>query len=509
MFDAQSLTVPVGQEVQNSKEVENTSKNSRKAKVDSFVAKLEKDQSLQDSIRGRKYNYLFNDFGLPTIENQPIFVQLYKRSLKQFKDYPLSEDIWESICEDAVEKGVDIQESDKYSLGKDFYSYLYNAAIEDCAKIYEQETSNGVAESERKVRTLGNNIYYYADAQKFDELLTSIRNKLSDIATRQQLIDEIKQTKFNTDSKPVEPVIQQTDDIKKPFEKKVEPTENTDKTDVNSDESIQDKFKEIDETSDELKKPVEEPVKKSDVTVGEQSKSNMKKSILQILEDTFGIQVKTKKTQEHQELKQPEPVKDIDNKDETLENEDKQIDDDLSNEENKDINTETDNNNIESLSDTDTEETDMRIVKDTVKHEAFGIQIDFDIPDFIKINNDPRWFNDLKNNGYVLERFLDSESANSRLFLFDFSGTKESLNDNIISVYDAVSKKMVQDSVSVLAILYMMANGLAGLNPDSTEQDIMSQIQNNKWIIGLLLKYSYLRNRYLVVKAYNPEEEAE
>lgn len=151
----------------------------------------------------------------------------------------------------------------------------------------------------------------------------------------------------------------------------------------------------------------------------------------------------------------------------------------------------------------------MRVVKDTVKHEAFGVQIDFDIPDFIKINNDPRWFNDLKNNGYVLERFLDSESANSRLFFFDFSGTKESLNDNIISVYDSVSKKMVQDSVSVLAILYMMANGLAGLNPDSTEQDIMSQIQNNKWIKGLLLKYSYLRNRYLVIKAYNPEEEAE
>jgi len=43
MFDAQSLTVPVGQEVQSSKEVENTSKDSRKAKIDSFLAKLEKD----------------------------------------------------------------------------------------------------------------------------------------------------------------------------------------------------------------------------------------------------------------------------------------------------------------------------------------------------------------------------------------------------------------------------------------------------------------------------------
>lgn len=507
MVDAQSLTVPVGQEVQSSKEVENTSRDSRKAKIDSFLAKLEKDQNLQDSIRGRKYNYLFNDFGLPTIENQPIFVQLYKRSLGQFRDYPLSEDIWENICEDAVEKGVDIQESDKYSLGKDFYSYLYNAAIEDCTKIYEHETSDGVAESDRKVRILGNNIYYYVDPQKFDELLTNIRNKLSDIATRQQLIDEIKQAKFNTDSKPVEPVIQQTDDIKKPFEKKVEPTENTNKTEVDSGESIQDKFKELDESPDEPKKPVEEPVKNSEITVEEQDKSSMKKSVIQ---DFLSSILKNKdKTNETQEPKQPEPVEDIDNKDETLESEDKQIDDSLSNEENKDINTETDNSNIEDLSDTDTEETDMRVVKDTVKHEAFGVQIDFDIPDFIKINDDPRWFNVLKNNGYVLERYLDNESANSRLFFFDFNGTKESLNDNIISVYDAVSKKMVQDSVSVLAILYMMANGLDGLNPDSTEQDIMNQIQNNKWIKGLLLKYSYLRNRYLVIKAYNPEEEVE
>lgn len=506
MFDAQSLTVPVGQEVQSSKEVENTSRNQRQAKIDSFLAKLEKSEGLKSSIRGRKYNYLFNDFGLPTIENQPIFVQLYKNNLGQIKNYQISDDLWENICEDAVEKGVDIQESDKYSLGKDFYSYLYNAAIEDCAKIYEQETSDGVAESERKVR-LSSGSYFYADAQKFDELLTSIRNKLSDIATRQQLIDEIKQAKFNTDSKPVEPVIQQIDDSKKPFEKKVEFTENTNKTDVNSGESIQDKFKELDETPDEPEKPVEEPAKKSEITVEEQNKSNMKKPVIQ---DFLSSILKNKdKAKENQEPKQPEPVEDIDNKDETLENEDKQIDDDLSSEENKDINTETDNNNIEDLSDTDTEETDMRVVKDTVKHEAFGVQIDFDIPDFIKINDDPRWFNDLKNNGYVLERFLDSESANSRLFFFDFSGTKESLNDNIISVYDAVSKKMVQDSVSVLAILYMMANGLAGLNPDSTEQDIMSQIQNNKWIKGLLLKYSYLRNRYLVIKAYNPEEEVE
>lgn len=497
MFDAQSLTVPVGQEVQNFKEVENTSKNSRKAKINSFVAKLEKDQNLQDSIRGRKYNYLFNDFGLPTIENQPIFVQLYKHSLKQFKDYPLSEDIWENICEDAVEKGVDIQESDKYSLGKDFYSYLYNAAIEDCAKIYEQETSAGVAESERKVRMLGNNIYYYTDAQKFDELLTSIRNKLSDIATRQQLIDEIKQAKFNTDSKPVEPVIQQIDDIKKPFEKKVEPTENTDKTDVNSDESIQDKFKELDEPSDEPKKPVEESVKKSEVTVEEQNKSNMKKSVIQ---DFLSSILKNKdKTKENQEPKQPEPVEDIDNKDETLESEDKQIDYDLSNEENKDINTETDNNNIESLSDTDTEETDMNNKeKDSnVRFSAFGIDLTFEVPDFAIVSKTQKLVDEyLNKNQYI--------PSSDRYAFRNIILLPDQRKRNIIGMLNDENDKEQNywGRPQELIVCWLMKNSLYGLNPEQTEEDVLNKISDRQWVQELRKKNIGLNNLIFDTKTY-------
>ena len=477
MFDAQSLTVPVGQEVQSSKEVENTSRDQRQAKIDSFLAKLEKDQNLQDSIRGRKYNYLFNDFGLPTVENQPIFVQLYKRSLGQFKDYPLSEDIWENICEDAVEKGVDIQESDKYSLGKDFYSYLYNAAIEDCTKIYEQETSDRVAESNRKVRILGNNIYYYVDPQKFDELLTSIRNKLSDIATRQQLIDEIKQAKFNTDSKPVEPVIQQIDDIKKPFEKKVEPTENTDKTEVNSDESIQDKFKELDELSDEPKKPVEEPVKKSEITVEEQDKSNMKKSVIQ---DFLSSILKNKdKTAKAQEPKQPEPVEDIDNKDETLESEDKQIDDDLSSEENKDINTETDNSNIEDLSDTDTEETDMNNKeKDSnVKFSAFGVDLTFEVPDFAIVSKTQE---DIDRYLYENKYIPGSEDGAFRSVIL----RPDQKETNIVGMLNdgSAEEQNYWGKVSDLLVCWMMKNNLYGLTPGQKEEDILDKITDKQWL---------------------------
>lgn len=496
MFDAQSLTVPVGQEVQNSKEVENTSRDQRQAKIDSFLAKLEKDQNLQDSIRGRKYNYLFNDFGLPTIENQPIFVQLYKRSLKQLKDYPLSEDIWESICEDAVEKGVDIQESDKYSLGKDFYSYLYNAAIEDCAKIYEQETSDGVAESERKVRMLGNNIYYYTDAQKFDELLTSIRNKLSDIATRQQLIDEIKQANFNTDSKPVEPVIQQIDDIKKPFEKKVEPTENTDKTEVDSGESIQDKFKELDETPDEPEKPVEEPVKKSEITVEEQSKSNMKKSVIQ---DFLSSILKNKdKAKETQEPKQPEPVEDIDNKDDNLESKDKQIDDDLSSEENKDINTETDDSNIEDLSDTDTEETDMNKEKDSnVRFSAFGIDLTFEVPDFVIVSKTQKLVDEyLNKNQYI--------PSSDRYAFRNIILLPDQRKRNIIGMLNDENDKEQNywGRPQELIVCWLMKNSLYGLNPEQTENDVLSKISDRQWVQELRKKNIGLNNLIFDTKTY-------
>ena len=477
MFDVQSLTVSAGQEVQNSKEVENTSRDSRKAKVDSFVAKLEKNEGLRTSIMGRKYNYLFNDYGLPTVENQPIFVRLYRGNLGQLKNYQISDDLWENICEDAVEKGVDIQESDKYSLGKDFYSYLYNAAIEDCAKIYEQETSDRVAESERKVRTLGNNIYYYADAQKFDELLTSIRNKLSDIATRQQLIDEIKQTKFNTDSKPVEPVIQQTDDIKKPFEKKVEPTENTDKTEVNSDESIQNKFKELDEPSDEPKKPVEEPVKKSDITVEEQDKSNMKKSVIQ---DFLSSILKNKdKTKETQEPKQPEPVEDTDNKDKTLESEDKQIDDDLSSEENKDINTETDNNNIERLSDTDTEETDMNNKeKDSnVRFSAFGIDLTFEVPDFVIVSKTQE---DIDRYLYENKYIPGSEDGAFRSVIL----RPDQKETNIVGMLNdgSAEEQNYWGKVSDLLVCWMMKNNLYGLTPEQKEEDILDKVTDKQWL---------------------------
>ena len=497
MFDAQSLTVPVGQEVQSSKEVENTSRNQRKAKIDSFLTKLEKDQNLQDSIRGRKYNYLFNDFGLPTVENQPIFVQLYKRSLRQFKDYPLSEDIWENICEDAVEKGVDIQESDKYSLGKDFYSYLYNAAIEDCAKIYEQETSDGVAESERKVRMIGNNVYFYADSQKFDELLTSIRNKLSDIATRQQLIDEIKQAKFNTDSKPVEPVIQQIDDIKKPFEKKVEPTENTDKTEVNSDESIQDKFKELDEPSDEPEKPVKEPVKKSELTVEEQDKSNMKKSVIQ---DFLSSILKNKdKTAKTQEPKQPEPVEDIDNKDETLESEDKQIDDDLSSEENKDINTETDNSNIEDLSDTDTEETDMNNKeKDSnVRFSAFGIDLTFEVPDFAIVSKTQKLVDEyLNKNQYI--------PSSDRYAFRNIILLPDQRKRNIIGMLNDENDKEQNywGRPQELIVCWMMKNSLYGLNPKQTEEDVLNKISDRQWVQELRKKNIGLNSLIFDTKTY-------
>ena len=348
--------------------------------------------------------------------------------------------------------------------------------MKDCVKIYEQENLDKVPESDRKVRVIGNNIYYYADAQKFDELLTSIRNKLSDIATRQQLIDEIKQTKFNTDSKPVEPVIQQTDDIKKPFEKKVEPTENTDKTEIDSGESIQYKFKELDETPDEPKKPVEQPVKKSEITIEEQSKSNMKKSVIQ---DFLSSILKNKdKAKENQEPKQPEPVEDIDNKDKPLDSEDKQIDD-LSSEENSDINTETDNNNIEDLSDTDTEETDMNNKeKDSnVRFSAFGIDLTFEVPDFAVVSKTQE---DIDRYLYENKYIPGSEDGAFRSVIL----RPDQKETNIVGMLNdgSAEEQNYWGKVSDLLVCWMMKNSLYGLTPEQKEEDILDKVTDKQWL---------------------------
>ena len=344
---------------------------------------------------------------------------------------------------------------------------------------------------------IGNNVYFYADSQKFDELLTSIRNKLSDIATRQQLIDEIKQAKFNTDSKPVEPVIQQIDDIKKPFEKKVEPTENTDKTEVNSDESIQDKFKELDEPSDEPEKPVKEPVKKSELTVEEQDKSNMKKSVIQ---DFLSSILKNKdKTAKTQEPKQPEPVEDIDNKDETLESEDKQIDDDLSSEENKDINTETDNSNIEDLSDTDTEETDMNNKeKDSnVRFSAFGIDLTFEVPDFAIVSKTQKLVDEyLNKNQYI--------PSSDRYAFRNIILLPDQRKRNIIGMLNDENDKEQNywGRPQELIVCWMMKNSLYGLNPKQTEEDVLNKISDRQWVQELRKKNIGLNSLIFDTKTY-------
>lgn len=443
--------------VEKSTEVEYAVKNPR---IEKFIKSLENNcwrtaKDLGQSLGGSKYNYVFNDYGIHGVGySQEIFCRLYFRQL----NYMLKKFVGN------IFKGYDYKK--KFVEKSIEYDNLWKRIVDDA------EIKGAVVNSNEY--ELG--LYFYVILYLYCIYeLNKDSNKLEDIQSL-KLLQGCYEGTINV-----------------------------------SFESPDDMQKIIDKIRNNLESGALNLEKAHSIIDSIDSSVSMQE-IIDKLDNRYEFDIKEQSLDEQTQIgepKQPEPVEDIDNKDETLESEDKQIDDDLSSEESKDINTETDNSNIENLSDTDTKETDMRVVKDTVKHEAFGVQIDFDIPDFIKINDDPRWFNELKNNGYVLERFLESESANSRLFLFDFSGTKESLNDNIISVYDGVSKKMVQDSVSVLAILYMMANGLAGLNPDSTEQDIMNQIQNNKWIKGLLLKYSYLRNRYLVIKAYNPEEEAE
>lgn len=438
--------------VKKSTEVEYAVKNPR---IEKFIKSLENNcwrtaKDLGQSLGGSKYNYVFNDYGVHGVGySQEIFCRLYFRQLNYmlkkfvgnvFKEYEYKKKF--------VEKSIE-------------YDNLWKRIVDDA------ETKGAVVNSNEY--ELGLYFYVILYLRCIYEL-NKESNKLEGIQSLKLLQGHYEGT--------ISVSFESPDDMQKIIDKI--------RDDLESGALNLEKAHSIIDSID------------SSVSIQE---------IIDKLDSGYEFDIKGQCLYgqiQVEEPKQPEPVEDIDNKDETLESEDKQIDDDLSSEENKDINTETDNNSIESLSDTDTEETDMRVVKDTVKHEAFGVQIDFDIPDFIKISTDSDMMQEFEELNYKIEK--DPENIS---FFADLRGNKESFSENIICVYDTVDKREVWDKVAVLTILYLMSNSMLGLNPDSTEQDIMDKITNRDWILKLCNTYSYLQDFFFKTEEYRLGEEVE
>lgn len=452
--------IQAGAVVEKSTEVEYAVKNPR---IEKFIKSLENNcwrtaKDLGQFLGGSKYNYVFNDYGIHGVGySQEIFCRLYFKQLNYM-----------------LQKFV----------GNIFKGYEYKKKFAEKSIEYDNLWKRIVDDAEAKGAVVNSNeyelgLYFYVILYlRCIYELNKESNKIDGIQSL-KLLQGYYEGTINVSFESPDDMQKIIDEIRNNLESGALNLEKAHSIIDSIDSSVS-----IQEIIDRLDSGYE-----FDTEFDTKEKS---------LDECVQIE----------EPKQPEPVEDIYNKDETLENKDKQIDDDLSSEENKDINAETDNNNIEGLSDTDTEETDMRVVKDTVKHEAFGVQIDFDIPDFIKVSDAPDIVEEFEEMQYDIRRGLSSESENNKLFFADFSGSRESFKDNIICVYDTVFKRPTYDSVSVLTILYLMHSGLMGLNPDSTENDILAKIQDQDWIDELCSMYIYLVDIFFVTEKYEIREEA-
>lgn len=444
--------IQAGAVVEKSTEVEYAVKNPR---IEKFIKSLENNcwrtaKDLGQFLGGSKYNYVFNDYGIHGVGySQEIFCRLYFKQL----NYMLQKFVGN------IFKGYDYKK--KFAEKSIEYDNLWKRIVDDA------ETKGAVVNSNEY--ELGLYFYVILYLRCIYEL-NKESNKIDDIQSL-KLLQGYYEGTLNVSFESPDDMQKIIDEIRNNLESGALNLEKAHSVIDSIDSSVS-----IQEIIDRLDSGYEFDVKE------------------QSLDECVQIE----------EPKQPEPVEDIDNKDETLENEDKQIGDSLSSEENKDINTETDNSNIEDLSDTDTEETDMRVVKDTVKHEAFGVQIDFNIPDFIKVSKDSDMIQEFEELDYKIEK--DPKNVQ---FFTDFRGNKESFSENIICVYDNAAKREVWDKVAVLTILYLMSNSMLDLNPDSTEQDIMDKITNHDWILKLCNTYSYIQDFFFKTEEYRPGEEVE
>lgn len=447
--------IQAGVVVEKSTEVEYAVKNPR---IEKFIKSLENNcwrtaKDLGQFLGGSKYNYVFNDYGIHGVGySQEIFCRLYFKQLNYM-----------------LQKFV----------GNIFKEYDYKKKFAEKSIEYDNLWKRIVDDAEAKGAVVNSNEY---ELGLYFYVILYLRC-IYELNKESNKIEGIQSLKL--------------------LQGYYEGTLNV------SFESPDDMQKIIDEIRNNLESGALNSGKAHSIIDSIDSSVSIQE-IIDRMDSEYEFDIKEQSSDEQTQIgepKQPEPVEDIDNKDDNLESEDKQIDD-LSSEENKDINTETDDSNIEDLSDTDTEETDMRVVKDTVKHEAFGVQIDFDIPDFIKVSDAPDIVEEFEEMQYDIRRGLSGESENNKLFFADFSGSRESFKDNIICVYDTVFKRPTYDSVSVLTILYLMHSGLMGLNPDSTESDILAKIQDQDWIDELCSMYIYLVDIFFVTEKYEIREEA-
>lgn len=433
--------------VEKSTEVEYAVKNPR---IEKFIKSLENNcwrtaKDLGQSLGGSKYNYVFNDYGIHGVGySQEIFCRLYFRQL----NYMLKKFVGN------IFKGYDYKK--KFVEKSIEYDNLWKRIVDDA------EIKGAVVNSNEY--ELG--LYFYVILYLYCIYeLNKDSNKLEDIQSL-KLLQGCYEGTINV-----------------------------------SFESPDDMQKIIDKIRNNLESGALNLEKAHSIIDSIDSSVSMQE-IIDKLDNRYEFDIKEQSLDEQTQIgepKQPEPVEDIDNKDETLESEDKQIDDDLSSEESKDINTETDNSNIENLSDTDTEETDMNNKeKDSnVRFSAFGIDLTFEVPDFAIVSKTQKLVDEyLNKNQYI--------PSSDRYAFRNIILLPDQRKRNIVGMLNDENDKEQNywGRPQELIVCWLMKNSLHGLNPEQTEEDVLNKISDRQWVQELRKKNIGLNNLIFDTKTY-------
>ena len=108
------------------------------------------------------------------------------------------------------------------------------------------------------------------------------------------------------------------------------------------------------------------------------------------------------------------------------------------------------------------------------KCSAFGINLDFNVPDFAIVSKTQ----ELVDKYLCKNEYMPEEEC----LLKDVILRPDQKETNIIGVYDREIGEIVCNSVQNLMICWMMKNSLYGLNPEQTEEDVLSKVYSKEWL---------------------------
>lgn len=442
-----SDTVQADVDVKNTTEIEYAVKNPR---IEKFIESLEnnswgKAKELGKSLGGHRYNYVFNDYGLPNNEyQQEIFCRLYFRQLSVmrksflgdrtfdgynyldvFKSSRLkSEELWKQIVDDAESKGVHVT-SNEYNLGVYFYLILYLRCIYELNKDKETFRDAQVLSILQGNKT---DKFQFDTVEDMSRIVDSIRRDLESNRLSIEKASSLLESIDNTES--IQAIIDRMNDGYL-FEKCTEQTE--------------------------------------------ENVGNIEENLGNVEEDVGNIEEDTLKNEEQSTENIEEPVE----SQETDQIEEQQE---------------------ESLEDTDNvEEIDMSIQENegNVVFSAFGINLGYNVPDFATVSKTQELVDKyLYENKYIPNS--DKDVLRSVILRPDQKET------NIVGMLNdgSTSEQVCWGTVQNLLICWMMKNNLYGLTSEQTEDDIIDKISDRNWIIKLKRENFGMSGDIFKVKLY-------